>query len=148
MNRADIAARTFENDYNCAQAVFSTFAEEMGINKDIALKIACPFGGGMGKLQNTCGAVIGAFLVLGLEYGKGLDGNDDKKAKTYDLVNKFVSDFEAKNKSIKCLDLLGYDMKTEEGKNQIEEKDLYNTVCTNLVRDAVIITEQLLNDKS
>ena len=47
--KPDQAVATFNNGFNCAQAVFSTYAEEFGIDRTIALKISCGFGAGMGR---------------------------------------------------------------------------------------------------
>jgi C_GCAxxG_C_C family probable redox protein len=59
------AADTFKNGFNCAQAVFATYAEEFGIDRTEALKISCGFGAGMGRRQEVCGAVSGAILLIG-----------------------------------------------------------------------------------
>ena len=67
--KAEKAVEFFNNGYNCAQSVFCTYCEELGISKESAAKIAGGFGGGMGRLQEVCGAVTGAFMVLSLKYG-------------------------------------------------------------------------------
>jgi C_GCAxxG_C_C family probable redox protein len=66
----------FRKGFNCSQAVLSSFSPDLGLEKETALKIACGFGAGMAKLQETCGAVTGAVMVLGLKYGKYKE--DDK----------------------------------------------------------------------
>jgi C_GCAxxG_C_C family probable redox protein len=71
----------FRNGFNCAQAVFTPFAKENGISESHALKIASGFGGGMGRLQATCGAVTGAYMAIGVKHGKSLgdEGNEKKR---------------------------------------------------------------------
>ena len=59
MTKGDIAKSLFEKGYNCAQAVFGAFAEDLGIDFDTAVKISSPFGGGMGRLREVCGTVSG-----------------------------------------------------------------------------------------
>ena len=67
MNQIDLALSRFAEGFNCSQAVFSSYAE--GIDEATALKIASGFGGGMGRMAETCGAVTGAMMVLGLKFG-------------------------------------------------------------------------------
>jgi len=70
----------FRNGFNCAQAVFTPFAKENGISESLALKIACGFGAGMGRLQATCWAVTGAYMAISVKQGKSLgDKGDEKK---------------------------------------------------------------------
>ena len=54
--KAQQALETFRGNFNCAQSVLSAFAEELGLNKDTALKLATPFGAGMAYRQETCGS--------------------------------------------------------------------------------------------
>jgi len=54
------------NSHNCAQAILHTYADMAGIDEDTAMNIANAFGGGMGNMEGTCGALVGAGLVLGL----------------------------------------------------------------------------------
>ena len=70
-NRTNIAVDKFLSGYNCAQSVLYAFREEIGLGDDMALKIACGLGAGMGRKQEVCGAVTGGILVLGLRHGRG-----------------------------------------------------------------------------
>jgi C_GCAxxG_C_C family probable redox protein len=135
------AIETFRNDFNCSQAVLSSFAPGLNLDKDTALKIACGFGGGMGKMQNTCGAVTGAIMVLGLKYGKSSKDDESAKEKTYDLVIRFTGEFKRMNNTINCRELLGYDLNNEDDLKIIEEKNLFGTICEKCVGDAVTILE-------
>lgn len=74
MNNSEKAVSCFNNGFNCTQAVFGTFAPGMGVPEAVAFKIACPFGAGMGRMQETCGAVTGAFMVIGLKHRKSNKG--------------------------------------------------------------------------
>ena len=60
------ARRLFESGYNCAQSVAGAFAEEMGLPRDTVFRLASPFGGGMGRMREVCGAVSGMMMVLGI----------------------------------------------------------------------------------
>ena len=68
MNNSKVndAVACFNNGFNCAQAIFTAYCDELGLDEETALKIACGFGAGMGRLQETCGAVSGAYLAIGL----------------------------------------------------------------------------------
>jgi C_GCAxxG_C_C family probable redox protein len=144
MNKIDRAVARFGEGLSCTQAVLSTYCSEFGLSRDIALRVACGFGGGMGRMGKTCGAVTGAFLVLGLKYG-GTDATDnDKEEKTYALVREFTNEFKLRNGHIGCNELLGYDISTPEGRKEAQEKGLFSTLCPKLVRDAAEILEQLL----
>jgi len=70
-NRVEIAVAKFMEGYNCAQAVLYSFSDELCIEKDTALKVACGFGAGMGRKGIVCGAVSGGIIVIGLKYGRG-----------------------------------------------------------------------------
>jgi C_GCAxxG_C_C family probable redox protein len=137
----------FENGFNCAQAVFTPFAKENGISESHALKIACGFGGGMGRLQATCGAVTGAYMAFGLKHGKSIDDEgNEKKEKTYELVRIFDAAFKKQFTTTSCWELLRCDLTTDEGKKYFTDNKLNEKVCQQCVREAVRITEKLLQD--
>ncbi|MFA5054868.1 MAG: C-GCAxxG-C-C family protein [Dehalococcoidia bacterium] len=144
MNRIEQAVSLFNEGFNCSQAVFTTFAAEMGVERDVALKMAQGFGGGMGLMGETCGAVTGAFMVIGLKYGRTSVNDDEAKRKTNALVKEFVEKFKAKNGTIECRELLGCDIGTPEGNRIAKERQLFSTVCPGFVRDAAEILEMIL----
>lgn len=144
MNKAKNAVSCFNNGFNCSQAVFAAFSPELGVPENIAFKIGCPFGAGMGRMQETCGAVTGAFLVIGLKHGKSNPDEDHLKQLSYDLVNKFTEMFRERNKTIKCRDLIGIDISTKEGLEKARETGLFTSLCAKCVQDAVEIIEIIL----
>ncbi len=147
MNRTDKAISYFRNKFNCSQAVFTTFGLESGLNEDDCLKISCAFGGGMGRTQNTCGAVTGALMVLGLKYGKGINDPEEKKSFTYSKSREFFEEFIKLNGSINCLELLnGLDMNDPADHEKIMDLKLFDINCENYVMDAVRIVEQLTKE--
>jgi C_GCAxxG_C_C family probable redox protein len=99
----------------------------------------------MGRLGEVCGAVTGAFMVIGLKHGKSRleDDNNETREKAYALVHEFADRFRACNGSILCRELLGCDISTPEGRAQAREKGLFNDLCPKLVGDAVEILEQM-----
>ena len=69
-SRIKTAVDRFHEGFSCSQAIFSAFAEKFGLELDTALKISQPFGGGIAQRGETCGAVAGAFLTIGLKFGR------------------------------------------------------------------------------
>jgi C_GCAxxG_C_C family probable redox protein len=129
---------------NCAQAVFSSFCEDFGLERRVALQIAQGFGGGMGRSGRTCGAVTGAYLALGLSRKNTCDNPRESLEKTYALINEFNRRFAAQHGSVTCKELIGHDLNTPEGLAKAREDKVFTTRCPGFVRDAVEIVEGLL----
>lgn len=144
MSKVEQAVSCFLEGFSCSQAILSTFSTEFRLEREIALKIATGFGGGIGRLGKTCGAVSGAILVIGLKYGNNKKGDNQTKEKTYELVREFINRFETLNSSIVCNKLLDCDINTPEGLKYAIEKKVFKTICPNLVRSASEILEQIL----
>ena len=123
----------------------SAYAAEYGLDRDTAMKIAAGFGAGMGRMAQTCGAVTGAYMVIGLKYGAA-SGDREAKEKTYRLVREFAEKFKAKNGSVVCRELLGCDISKPEGFEKMKNLGLHGKVCTELVRDACAMLDELLKD--
>ncbi|HSB01360.1 MAG TPA: C-GCAxxG-C-C family protein [Anaerolineales bacterium] len=135
----------FMGGYNCAQSVFSAFCEDLGIDQDAALKMACGFGAGMARKGEVCGAVTGGILALGARYGRG--ENDDRTATemTYAKTRQLMDQFAARHGSCLCKALLnGADLTTEDGQKSFRENDLLNRVCKPCVQSAVEIVETIM----
>lgn len=144
MSKQDKALKYFRNKFNCSQSVLTVFGKDFGISKKDCLKIACAFGGGMGRQQHTCGAVTGALMVLGLKYGKTLYDPEEKKEFTYAKTREFFKEFEKLNGSTLCKDLLnGLDMNDPEDHKKIMEQKLFDIQCEKYVADAVKIIERI-----
>lgn len=107
MSRADRAKELFLSGYNCAQAVFCAFCDELSIDENLAQVISSSFGGGMGRMREVCGAVSGALMVLGAKYGYNDKSDPYKKAEHYRRVQEFAKYFKEENGSIICRELLG-----------------------------------------
>ena len=135
MSRVETAVEIFSSGRNCSQAVFGAYCDKYGVDVETAYKISSGFGGGM-HLGSTCGAVTGAFMVIGLKYG--VDG-----VKPYDKTNTFAKKFCERNYSIQCTDLMGVDIQTDEGMEEARNKGLFESVCTLVVKDAAEILEEM-----
>jgi C_GCAxxG_C_C family probable redox protein len=135
MSKYETAEEAFASGYNCAQAVFMTYAEQLGLDKETAAKISSGFGGGM-HLGGTCGVVTGAFMALGLKFGDG-------KKRTYNETAEFTEKFLERNPSIKCLDLLGADVRVKEEFEKAKSEGLFKCTCGRLVKEACEILEEM-----
>jgi C_GCAxxG_C_C family probable redox protein len=144
MNEVDQAVVCFAKGFNCAQAVLSACGSKFGLDHETALKVAGAFGGGMARMGETCGAVTGAFMVIGLKHSKIKEGDDAAREKTYEVVKEFVTRFKSRNTSIVCRDLLGCDLSKPEGLLTAKEKNLFTTICPRFVEDATEIIGELL----
>ena len=140
---AEAAVARFAEGFNCSQAVFATFAERFGVDPAMALKIASGFGGGMGSMGHTCGAVTGAFMVLGLKHGTTAPGPAAKEA-VYARVREFAERFRALHGSLACRDLIGYDLTVAEDLQRARQSGVFKEKCPVFVRDASAILEELL----
>lgn len=127
------------SNFNCAQTVFSLFAPELGIDKNAALKISSGFGGGM-TCAETCGAITGSYMVIGMKHGHSTS-NPDEKANTKLRIQKFNEKFIAKHGSLICKKLLGSDISTVEGLSFAHEKNMFKLKCPSFIKSACEILE-------
>ncbi|UCD87418.1 MAG: C_GCAxxG_C_C family protein [Desulfobacterales bacterium] len=144
MSKVESVVAMYKQGFVCSQAMLSTYGTKFGLDREIALKVAAAFGGGMSRMGKTCGAVTGAFMLIGLKHGNITPKDKQARRKTYELVREFVSKFESRHGSIKCQDLLGCDISTPEGWNAAKNNKLFETVCPKYVRHAAEIIEQIL----
>ena len=144
MDRRNKAKKYFNNGLNCAQSVLYTFNDEINIADQELLKLSAGFGGGMGRSGRTCGAVTGAYMVIGLKYGMGTDKDQDAKDRTYQIVNDFSNKFQEKNGSMMCREILGCDITTTEGRAYFDKNELLEKKCFRCVESAAEILENIL----
>jgi len=144
MTKAERAAATFQEGFSCSQAVLTAFSGDFGLDRDIALKISQALGGGMARLGEACGAVTGAFMVIGLKHGRTRAEDLAARDKTYAVMQEFARQFKNLHCSLTCRCLLGCDIGTDEGMSAAREKNLFQTLCLNYVKDAAEIVDSLL----
>lgn len=128
MDKKELASNYYKNGYNCAQAVVLAFQPEMGMEKDTLAKLSMGFGGGVARLQNVCGAVLGMVTVLSY-----LKSTNDK-LETYNFIQGACKQFEQKVSSIICKQI-------KEGQDQQSIK----YTCADLCGIAAQITQEYLN---
>ncbi len=144
MENAEKAVNYFAQRYNCSQSVLLAFAEELGLEKESALKISSGFGGGIARMQVSCGAVTGGVMVLGLRQGNTRPEDTETKEKNYELIRLFAERFRKELGSLNCRELLGFDLNTEEGRQSIKDNNLTEKVCRQCVRCAAQLLEEML----
>ena len=98
-DRVEKSEKLFKSGLNCAQSVFTAFADELGLDEDLAKRVACGLGGGVGRMREVCGAVSAAAMVIGMRLGP------DKTA-AYPAIQEFCAKFKAETGSIVCRELL------------------------------------------
>ena len=144
MSKVELVLCRFKDDLDCAQAILSTYGPELGLDSEIAIKLTDAFTGGIGHMGETCGAVTGAFMVLGLKYGERATGYQSANKKTHSLVKEFINRFTSRNGSIVCKELLGCDISNSEVLNSEKTKNLFKTACPKYLQNAAEIIEELL----
>jgi C_GCAxxG_C_C family probable redox protein len=137
------ARRMFAKSHNCAQSVLGQFAERFGLERDLALRIATPFGGGIGHSDQLCGAVSGAIMAIGLAEGSA-ENEKSQREVCYAHVRELLAQFSAQHGSITCPGLLGLDLSDPDAYAQAHTLGLFQTCCPDYVGDAVRITVNLL----
>ncbi|OQX64806.1 MAG: hypothetical protein B5M51_02560 [Anaerolinea sp. 4484_236] len=138
------AASRFEQGFACSQSVLSTFAPELGLSEETALKIASAFGGGMARQGEVCGAVTGALMTLGLKYGST---SPDDEEKVREASQELMRRFKEKNGALLCRELLGYHLIIPEEREKAKESGVFNTICPLLVQNATRLAAEILNEK-
>ena len=118
---------------------------ELGLSTALALKIASPFRAGMGRLGRTCGAVTGAFMVLGLKFPDTDPGNAEARDRICALVREFEKEFARRNGSSTCSELVGCDMSDPGQRDQAARKGIFLSLCPRLVHDAADIVGGMIN---
>ena len=147
MEHSEKALAYFDNSFNCAQSVLAAFGNELGQTEDESLRVACAFGGGIGRQQLTCGALTGAAMAIGLKFGKAKNDADEKKVETYQKTVQLFDEFSTLNGTTVCRELLdNLDMRNEKEYATMVERNLFHTHCRKFVADAVQITEQIINN--
>ena len=142
------ARQLFKEGYNCSQAVFGAFSDDIDMELKNALRIASSFGGGMGRLREVCGAVSGMFMVAGIIYGYDEPKDTEAKKEHYKLIQELAQRFKATNGSIVCRELLGLDKGPDNPTPEPRTESYYKKrPCEEYVKCAAEIMEQYISQK-
>ena len=123
------AVSNFKAGYNCSQSVALAFADAYGLSEPLMARISSSFGGGIGRMRETCGSACAIFLLAGLEVPDAQDSvqgdveldtfnpypDIEVKKKDYEVVQRLASDFRAETGSIICRELLGLNKQRADG---------------------------------
>ena len=137
------AVQKFLDGNSCSQAVLTQYCELVGLEKTSALKIASGFGAGM-QMGKTCGALSGAYMVLGLLLGGSGIGTSEGRREVSEAIVELTRKFRERNGTTDCRDLLGCDISTSEGLVIAKEQQLFTTVCPRFVRDVSELLHEIV----
>lgn len=132
----------FKQSIHCSQIVLMTFAEDLGYSQEEAARMAAPFGAGF-FLGDTCGAVAGATIAIGMKYGHDTPGDTAKNAEMIGQLKHFQEEFTKRNGSTICRQIVGHDFSKE---GQLEEALADGSIyekCPKFVLDAIDILEEM-----
>ena len=114
------------------------------MERETAVRIGAGFAGGM-RMAETCGAVTGAIMVLGLYWATAESTTAERREPVYQAMGQFFAEFERRNRTLICRDLLGCDIRTKEGMQAAKNRNLFKTTCPQMVQDAAEILESILS---
>lgn len=149
-DRVAKAVGLFKEGFNCAQSVVAAFADMYGFTREQALHISASFGGGIGRMRETCGAACGMFLLAGLEKC-ALEGKDrESKAENYALVQELAEEFKKRNGALRCADLLGLSKKEPVVSTPEARTEQYyaKRPCVKMVEEAAKIWSEYLKKQN
>ena len=145
-SRQEQAVETFLGGCNCAQAVFSTYADLFGIDRQMAMNLTNSMGGGISRLREVCGTVSAMALLTGLAEGNVNPGDLKAREKVYQKTRDLTARFEAENGSLICRELLGILGREKSARPSERTPEYYKKrPCAKFVACAArIIEEELL----
>ncbi|MGC9344331.1 MAG: C-GCAxxG-C-C family protein, partial [Bacteroidales bacterium] len=133
MTRKDIAVNHFRKGRNCAQSVLLSFSDDLELDPVTAIEIASGFGGGMGRLQKTCGALTGSFMVIGLHNSRNISDEHERKEATNRLIQELEEDFSRDFGYSDCALLTSVNLNTPEGQDKFTSESIDSRICEKCV---------------
>jgi C_GCAxxG_C_C family probable redox protein len=134
----------FKTGFHCSQAVFSSFSEDFGLPRETALKIAGPFGGGLGGYGRTCGALTGAMLVLGLKYGADKANDSETSRICKEKTRELIEIFEKVYGTSICNELVGFNRSNLSGAELLEKRPHFQKICPKFLETVASFLEEEL----
>ncbi len=142
----DIAIQSFRSGMNCAQSVVTAYADLLKFDPDLAAGLSCGFGGGMGRLQQTCGALTGAFMVLGIHNSRLYSDRVELKNRTYTQVREINEKFAQSQGATDCRSLLGCDLQTDEGMQFHKDTNQSKMICEKCIAASIELLDEIVGD--
>lgn len=146
--RADRAREMFLEGYNCCQAVVGAFADLYGFDAVTAMKLAEGFGGGLGRMRLTCGAVNAMAIVAGMKMSHGQPGDLKRRGEIYAVIQKMVGEFKEQNGSVICAELLGAALPKDNSATPEERTPEYyaRRPCPDKIYQCALLIEKYLGE--
>ena len=144
---AKAASSRFTEGCRCSEAILTEYGAKFGLAPDLAMKIGCAFGGGLGSTGDVWGAITGSIVVLGLKHGRRDKEDAARRIATDGKVKEFLEKFRLKHKHLRCNDLVGFDRSTPEGHDKAAAAGVFKKLCPRYVEDAADILEELLENE-
>ena len=147
--RVDKATQLFKAGFNCSQSVAAAFADLHGLDEAMSLRVSASFGGGIGRMRETCGAACALFVLAGLDTSAISAEDQEAKTANYRLVHDLADRFIAQNGSLCCAELLGLKPKVqkETGSAELSKNNLGKRSCAEIVESAARIWANYLLNK-
>lgn len=142
--RVEEAVTLFVDGYSCAQSLLAVYGPPLGVEKEAALRIAAPLGGGMSRTDGPCGAATGALLVLGLKFGHAHPDDEEGAARIRDLTGEYLERYRERKGSTMCTDILGHNLSVPGVPEKVKEGQLSAETCPDAVRTAAQLLEEFL----
>ena len=142
-NKVNEVIESFSSGFYCSQAILSTYCEDLGLDKETALKMSCGLAAGMSRLSSTCGAVTGAYMVISLKYGNCSPEDRYATEKTFALVQEFDRQFIERYGSTNCKELLNVDLRY--GDKSLATRQV-SALCPSFVKGAAEILESIIQE--
>lgn len=137
------AMEYYAGGIDCSQVVFQYGAEILGLDKEVALRVASAFGGGMFHGE-TCGCVTGALMAIGYAFGQYKPGDEASKAEMMKRKAEFEEAFEAINGSLICREIIGFDISKPDQLQEARDSGVMMDLCPKLACDACDILDEIL----
>lgn len=147
----------FKQGYNCSQSVALAFADRYDVPVGLMARISASYGGGIGRMRETCGSALGMFMLAGLETASE-EADQTVKAQNYAAVQDLAARFRAVTGSIVCKELLGLNKQRADGTipdivitstPEARTDEYYRKrPCVRMVETAIRIYMQWLEERS
>ncbi len=138
------AIERFRSGFNCSQAVLCSMAGVIDTDITILEKVSSGFGGGMGHMQEKCGAVTGSFMAISLYCGNKYSSNSERTEKAYSMIRKFDSEFRDLHGTTICRELIKYELDSPSDHKKAVEENVFKDVCEKCIADSVDILSRIL----
>lgn len=139
--RVEQAVDNFMQGYNCSQSVVAAFADLYGFTREQALRMSASFGGGIGRMRQTCGAACGMFMLAGLDCGATEGSDRAGKSHNYAVVQQLAEKFKSQTGSIICAELLGLKKPEASSEAEVRTMQYYKNIRHNM--HCILLTRKM-----